>query len=56
MGLSIEQIAAVYERRYAGFRLGAAAILNDFEAAHDAVQDGFAQALVDRAKCRGTAP
>jgi RNA polymerase sigma factor (sigma-70 family) len=56
MALSAEEIERVYERRYAGFRLGACAILNDFDAAHDAVQDGFARALVDREKCRSGSP
>jgi RNA polymerase sigma factor (sigma-70 family) len=56
MALSPEEIERVYERRYAGFRLGACAILNDFDAAHDAVQDGFARALVYREKCRSSSP
>jgi RNA polymerase sigma factor (sigma-70 family) len=56
MGLSTQEIERVYERRYAGFRLGASAILNDFDAAHDAVQDGFARALVYREKCRSSSP
>jgi RNA polymerase sigma factor (sigma-70 family) len=56
MGLSAEDIERVYERRYAGFRLGAAAILSDLDGAHDAVQDGFAQALVERARCRSSSP
>jgi RNA polymerase sigma factor (sigma-70 family) len=56
MALSAEEIERVYERRYAGFRLGASAILNDLDAAHDAVQDGFASALVYRDKCRSSSP
>jgi RNA polymerase sigma factor (sigma-70 family) len=56
MGLSTEEIERVYEQRYAGFRLGVSAILNDFDAAHDAVQDGFARALVYREKCRSNSP
>jgi RNA polymerase sigma-70 factor, ECF subfamily len=56
MGVSAEEIEDVYQRRYAGFRLGAAAILNDLDAAHDVVQDGFARALVERSKCRGSSP
>jgi DNA-directed RNA polymerase specialized sigma24 family protein len=56
MPLSIAEVAAVYEQRYAGFRLGVAAILDDFDGAHDVVQEGFAQALADRMKCRGNAP
>src|ERR1041385_19268 len=45
MGLSAAEIERVYERRYAGFRLGVAAILDDLDAAHDAVPDGVARAL-----------
>jgi RNA polymerase sigma factor (sigma-70 family) len=56
MGLSAEDIERVYERRYAGFRLGAAAILSDLDEAHDAVQDGFARALLEREKFRGDSP
>jgi DNA-directed RNA polymerase specialized sigma24 family protein len=37
----------------AGFRHGAAAVLGDYEAAHDAVQDGFARALARRETYRG---
>ena len=46
-------IEALYHRRYSGFRHGAAAVIGDREAAHDAVQDGFAAALVDRARFDG---
>ena len=46
-------IEAVYQRRYSRFRHGAAAILGDYDAGHDAVQDGFARALSDRARFRG---
>ncbi len=56
MGLTAEEIEQVYERRFAGFRLGAAAILNDVDAAHDAVQDGFARALAERERHRGGTP
>ena len=56
MGLSTAEIEQVYQRRYTGFRLGAAAILNDVDAAHDAVQDAFARAIVDRKKCRASSP
>ena len=46
-------IEALYHSRYSGFRHGAAAVLGDREAAHDAVQDGFAQALRSRGQFRG---
>lgn len=48
-----EAIERVYLARYAGFRRAAAAVLGDFDAAHDAVQDGFARALVERRQFRG---
>jgi RNA polymerase sigma-70 factor (ECF subfamily) len=56
MGLSAEEIESVYKRRYAGFRLGAGAILNDLDAAHDVVQESFARALVEREKCHSNSP
>ena len=46
-------IESLYHSRYSGFRHGAAAILRDRDAAHDAVQDGFAEALRSRAQYRG---
>ena len=49
----VSAIEAVYQRRYSGFRHGAAAILGDYDAAHDAVQDGFARALTHGARFRG---
>lgn len=55
MSLSAEAIEKIYERRYAPFRVGATAILGDFDAAHDAVQNGFAKALLRRERCRGSA-
>lgn len=56
MGLSPDEIASVYERRQAGFALAVAAMLDDPDTARDIVQDGFAQALLRRRHCRGTAP
>ncbi len=56
MGLAVEQIEEIYQRRYAGFRRGVAAIAGDWDAAHDIVQEGFAQALDQRRRCRGTNP
>lgn len=46
-------LETLYHSRYSGFRRGAAAVLGDADAAHDAVQDGFAQALVEGSKFRG---
>ena len=46
----------MYERRYAGFRNGAAALVGDYDLAHDLVQDGFARALAERERFRGGSP
>ena len=56
MELPLAEIERVYETRQARFFLAAAALLKDRDAAHDAVQSGFAQALVDRRKWQGGAP
>jgi RNA polymerase sigma factor (sigma-70 family) len=56
MGLSADELHDVYERRYAGFRGGAAALVGDYELAHDLVQDGFARALAGRERFRGGSP
>jgi RNA polymerase sigma-70 factor (ECF subfamily) len=53
MGDSGAAIESLYHRRYSGFRHGAAAIVGDYESAHDVVQDGFAQAFQRRAQYRG---
>ena len=53
MELTIEEIQRVYEARQNGFVLAATALLKSSEAARDAVQEGFAQALVARRKWRG---
>jgi RNA polymerase sigma factor (sigma-70 family) len=53
MGLSEKQLADVYARRYANFRRGAAAIVGDYDLAHDIVQDAFANALARRSRFRG---
>jgi RNA polymerase sigma factor (sigma-70 family) len=53
MELTIEEIQRVYEARHSGFVLAATALLKSPEAARDAVQEGFAQALVARRKWRG---
>ena len=48
-----EAIERVYQARYAGFRRAVAAVLGDADAAHDAVQDGFARALAESRQFRG---
>lgn len=48
-----QAIERIYHDRYAGFRYAVTAVLGDFDRAHDAVQDGFAQALLRRADFRG---
>lgn len=53
MELTIEEIQRVYEARQSGFVLAATALVKSPEAARDAVQEGFAQALVSRHKWRG---
>jgi RNA polymerase sigma factor (sigma-70 family) len=56
MELPVAEIERVYKTRQARFFLAAAALMKDPDAARDAVQSGFAQALVDRGKWRGGAP
>ena len=46
-------IEELYQARYANFRHGIAAVLGDYEAAHDAVQEGFARAFAERDRFRG---
>ena len=53
MGDLAGAIETLYHSRYSGFRRGAAVVLGDDDAAHDAVQEGFAQALVQRKRFRG---
>jgi DNA-directed RNA polymerase specialized sigma24 family protein len=53
MGCEPEEIAAVYRARYAGFGRALAHLLGDSDAAHDAVQEGFARALAARRRYRG---
>jgi RNA polymerase sigma factor (sigma-70 family) len=47
------QIEEVYRRRYLAFRNGLLPVTGSLDAARDAVQEGFAQALRDRAQFRG---
>lgn len=56
MELSVEEIERVYEARHARFLLAVIALVKDPEVARDAVQAGFAQALVVRRRWRGGAP
>lgn len=46
-------IEELYRRRYVAFRNGVLPLTGSLEAAKDAVQEGFAQALRDRAQFRG---
>jgi RNA polymerase sigma factor (sigma-70 family) len=46
-------IEDLYEQRYSTLRHLAASVLGDHDAAHDAVQEGFARALMEREKFRG---
>jgi RNA polymerase sigma factor (sigma-70 family) len=45
-------IEELYQARYANFRHGVAAVLGDYDGAHDAVQDGFAHAFAERSRFR----
>jgi RNA polymerase sigma factor (sigma-70 family) len=51
--VTIESLAALYERRYQKFLRVAEAIVGDVELAHDAVQEGFARAIRGRSTFRG---
>jgi RNA polymerase sigma factor (sigma-70 family) len=53
MACTPEDIAAVYRARYTGFGRALAHMLGDSDAAHDAVQEGFARALAARRRYRG---
>lgn len=44
----VEAIERIYLARYSGYRRAVAAVLGDYDRAHDAVQEGFARALVQR--------
>jgi RNA polymerase sigma-70 factor, ECF subfamily len=56
MGLSARDLERLYRRRYRPFRHGAAAIVGDYDRAHDVVQDAFARALSARRTYRGGSP
>jgi RNA polymerase sigma factor (sigma-70 family) len=51
-----QQIERVYRERYVGFRNALATVTGSHESAHDAVQEGFARALRERARFRGDGP
>jgi RNA polymerase sigma-70 factor, ECF subfamily len=53
VGAEREEIERIYRRRYVEFRNGVLTVTGSLEAARDAVQEGFAQALRDRAQFRG---
>jgi RNA polymerase sigma-70 factor, ECF subfamily len=53
MAASVEAIEKLYGSHYASFRGGLAALVGSYEAAHDVVQEAFAQALRDREQFRG---
>jgi DNA-directed RNA polymerase specialized sigma24 family protein len=46
-GARLEEIERLYRERYAHFVQVARAVVGDEAAAYDAVQDGFAQAILD---------
>jgi RNA polymerase sigma factor (sigma-70 family) len=50
------EIEALYRRRYRHFVRVATAIVGDEASGHDAVQDGFSQALREQASFRGDGP
>jgi RNA polymerase sigma factor (sigma-70 family) len=53
---AVSAIESVYRSRYREFLRVATAIVGDEAAAHDAVQDAFAQALKQRATFKGEGP
>jgi RNA polymerase sigma-70 factor (ECF subfamily) len=55
-GLHAEALERLYRGRYRHFLRLATAIVDDEAAGHDAVQDGFAQALREQGSFRGEGP
>ncbi len=55
-GARLEQIERLYRERYRHFLRVARAVVGDEAAAHDAVQDGFSQAICKRDSYRGDGP
>ena len=56
MALERDDIERIYRDRYVGFRNALATVAGSREAAHDAVQEGFARALAKRRQFRGGSP
>jgi RNA polymerase sigma-70 factor (ECF subfamily) len=55
-GASLDQVERLYRERYAYFVRVAQAVVGSETAAHDAMQDGFAQAVRKRGSFRGDGP
>ena len=55
-GPHTDEVEALYRRRYRHFLRVATAIVGDEASGHDAVQDGFAQALREQRSFRGDGP
>ena len=53
MAVSSEEIEELYARSYRSLRHAAAAIVGDYELAHDVVQEAFARGLAARGGFRG---
>ena len=56
MDRQVRQIEAAYRHRYVAFRNALATVTGDFDAAHDVVQEAFAEALRKRDNYRGDGP
>jgi RNA polymerase sigma-70 factor (ECF subfamily) len=56
MDRRVEEIEAVYRRRYVAFRNAVATVTGTHESARDVVQDAFAEALRKRESFRGDGP
>jgi RNA polymerase sigma factor (sigma-70 family) len=53
MDARAKEIERLYHARYTNYRHAVAAIVGDYDAAHDAVQDGFARAFAERTQFAG---
>src|SRR5687768_2459397 len=56
MALERSEVERIYHERYLGFRNALATVTGSYDAAHDAVQEGFARALAKRGDFRGGSP
>ena len=56
MDEATREIERVYRERYVGFRNALVTVTGSYESARDAVQEGFARALRERASFRGDGP